>query len=301
MPNLATFDLNLLVVLDMLCTERSISVAAKKLNLTQPAVSNALKRLRGSLGDELFVRTRRGIDPTPLALELAPHVKLILLDIREKLLSDSRAFSPATSQKRFRVATTDYSAVLLLPKLSLAIAQAGATVGIDLLNLSERVPFDDLDAGRIDLAIGNFAKVPPSLIQRKLYQDSLSGVMRAMHPLRSKKMSLETYAGASHVFVAPWGRLGGEVDDELSAKGLSRRIAFMVPSFSLAPEILSGTDCISTLPQRIIAHYAAPYRLKAFDVPLKLPAFTISMLWHPRTAKDNAHRWLRDLVAEASR
>jgi DNA-binding transcriptional LysR family regulator len=289
-------DLNLLTALDALLRERQVTRAAATLGLSQPAMSHALKRLRELFGDPLLVRSGQGMALTARAAELQPRVREVLA--RVPPLLEPEPFVPAHCARTFRLVMTDLVGWLLLPTLVGHLAEVAPRATLRVLPPMEDVPAA-LETGRVDLALGVHSRPPEGLRQQRLFTDTLVCVVRQGHPSVRGGLSLKTYAGLSHVVVAPRGLPGSAVDEELARRGLRRHVALTVPHFLLAPHVVAGSDAVATLSAHLAARLAPLLSLEVHLPPLPLPGQPISQLWHERTHADPAHRWLREQVREA--
>ncbi len=310
--DLAAVDLNLLVALDALLSEHSVTRAGKRIGLSQPAMSYALSRLRQLLDDPLLVRGRDGMHPTPRAKALAPQVRRILDDIRATMLS-GRGFDPATDSGSFVIATNDYCGHVLVPALMQAVAANAPAVQVRIRRPGSEFPMSALEQGEFDLVLGTYPQTPASLEARPLVEDGFVCVLRRDHPLLDTnqrprqedngrpQLTLDEYASMDHVLISSPSEARGVVDYELEKHGRQRRVAVYVPDFLVAPAIVARTDYVLTLAERIAASMAASHGLHLLAPPLPLPTFTVSMVWHQRTAADPACQWLRDtLISVAS-
>jgi DNA-binding transcriptional LysR family regulator len=294
---LAAADLNLLVTLDALLTERSVSRAALRLSLTQSAVSRALSRLRATFGDELFVRTGHGMRPTRLALELAAPLRRTLGAL-EGLLTSAVAFAPRAAERRFRVSGVDYAVLTLVAPLARRLEALAPKVDLYVQPLST-TPERELETGDLDLLLAPRQAAGASIVWTTVHDDHYVGVVWREH--RSTRLTTKDYASAAHVLVSPWGRPGGIVDDVLAARGLLRRVAIQVPSFSLLPDVLVGTQRVATVPERMARRLCELHPLRAAELPVEIPSFTMCMGWHEVHRNDPAHQWLRAEVLESAR
>lgn len=296
---LAGVDLNLLVVLDALLAERSVTRAAGRVGLTQSATSHALGRLRTLTGDPLLVRAPRGaMVPTPRALALAEPVRRALADLSLALRGDA-PFDPATARRTFRLAGSDYAELVLVPPLMDRLLVRAPS--IDLWVAPAGASFhDELAAGTLELAMAPLRGDEPGLYQRRLFDERFVCVVRAGHPLARQKMTLARFLSYPHVLVAPRGKPGSWIDDELARLGKSRRIAVAVPHFLVAPYVLGGSDLVLTVAARVAETYARERELAVLPTPLPVPGFTMVALWHERMHHDAAHRWLREQLAEVA-
>jgi DNA-binding transcriptional LysR family regulator len=301
--HLGSVDLNLIVALDALLAERSVTRAAARVGITQSAMSHALARLRSLTGDELLARGRDGMVPTLRAEALAAPVRRGLDEIA-RALAPPEAFDPATAKRRIVVGTTDYGELVLLPRVVARLAKEAPGIDLRVLTLPRELS-ETLMTGTVDLAITPLrpADERPDIYGRRLFDDRFVCVVRKHHPLVGKKLTLARFAAASHALIAPRGTEGGVVDDALARLGLRRRVAVAVPHFLIAPHLVANTDLILTLAGRVADVLARPLGLSVLTPPpeLRLEGFTMSAVWHERTHDDAAQRWLRGIVeAEAS-
>ena len=295
--DLQQLDLNLLHVFRAVMATGHLSRAAERLHLSQSAMSHALGRLRDALGDKLFLKSAKGMIPTAVALRLAPGIDEAL-DNLERLLTGAATFTPALTRATVRVATTDYTELLLWPRLANHLRKVAPSLVLLTTGLRQRIPLEDLESGAIDLAVGNFAKPPGSLRMLSLFDDTFTCLMRKGHPLSKGKLTPELYAQAGHLLVAPWGVARGNVDEALEGMGLERRIAMTVGHFASAPEVIATSDLVTTLPTRMADVWTKRFALVAVQPPVRIPGFRISLLWHERTHDFAPVRFVRDSVQE---
>jgi len=289
---LAGVDLNLLVALDALLEAENVTRAARRVGLSQSALSSALGRLRHLFGDRLLVRTRGGMAPTALARRLREPVRRALDEVAGMLRSPG-PFDPRTPH-RFRVAVTDYVGLVLLPAIAARVLGAGPAIDLEVRTIDDwQLPVDELDRGALDVAISFFRDVPPRLSSEHLFDESFVCAVRRGHPVVRRRLSLRQYTTLPHLLVSPRAGLLGTVDAALAARGLSRRVAITVPHFAVAPAVLAHTDCVATLPERIARLAARSTRLRLFAPPIAIPGFAIRMVWHPQTDADPAAAWFR--------
>jgi DNA-binding transcriptional LysR family regulator len=298
--NLRALDLNLLVAFDALVAEGSVTRAARRIGLSQPAMSNALARLRDALGDPLFVRSPRGMLATPRARELGPAIRDALAALERAL--PQPPFDPRTASRAFTISSLDsaelsYGAGLLArllaeaPGVSLAFAPPAR--GGD--------PTEMFEAGRADVAIISTKHLPSTVRSAPLVDQRLVAVARRNHPRVDGKLTLPQLCGIPHVLVAPYGVPGGILDDALAKQGRRRTVALRVATFASAPAIVSRTDCIAVVPESIATVFAPALRLQVLELPVHVPPIPIALVWHPRVEHEPAHRWFRDLVCEVIR
>lgn len=294
--NLAGIDLNLMLVFDAVMAERHVTKAGTKIGLSQPAVSNALNRLRYHLKDELFIRGPEGMRPTPRAEELAAPIRTALSELETAL--DPAVFDPATARRTFHIATSDYVVAVLIAPLMKHLSRHAPGIDLRLLPSAGRIP-EMLDAQDIDYAISAFGPMPERFEKLRLFETDYVCLMREGHPLSTQPMTVKTYAEADHVLVTPRGDAVGFVDEVLAEKGLSRRVALTINQFAVAPAVVANSDLILTLPSRIADVYAVPFKLILQPCPLPAPPSygNSTMIWHHKLAQHPAHLWFRKTVA----
>lgn len=298
---LADLDLNLLVLFDALMSERSVSRAAARVGVGQPAASAALGRLRQLFHDELFVRADGEMRPTPKALSMAGPVTAALAMLRQTM-DDAIPFDPAQARRTFTVASTDYTSLVLLPPVVAAVGEQSPSIDLRVVGYDKDLVAEQLQRDEIDLALGVFADPPPDTVRTALYKDRFVGLARRTHPALGVdgNVTLERFVEASHALVSVRRDAHGAVDDALLRLGFARRVALTVPHMMALPEILRRSDLLVTLPVRA-AERLANDTLVTFDLPLSLDPWQVSMLWSPRTRADKPTRWLRGLVTQAAR
>ncbi|HET6969905.1 MAG TPA: LysR family transcriptional regulator [Phenylobacterium sp.] len=291
MTDIRSVDLNLLRTLDALLDERSVTRAAARLRLTQPAVSGALARLREAFGDGLFVRTQRGLLPTPRALALADPLKRVLFDA--EALVRAPAFEPGTATLRLSIVASDYAQrVIVTPFFaSLQRSAPGLSVAIRPLEPSRVAAL--FEQGQADLAILPTTLAPPHLHGRRLLDDRYVLAMRGGHPAAAQRpTSIDTFLELQHALVSPdGGGFQGPVDEALAALGLTRRVVASAPSFLGLLDLLRATDLVAAAPERLVRDVPD---LTACELPVATPGFTMIAAWHARTHLDPAHRWARE-------
>lgn len=300
-----TFDLNLLRIFDAVMTEQNLTRAAERLATTQPAVSNALKRLRETLDDELLVRTAHGMKPTARAEELWPAVRSALSSLEAAIAPEN--FDVSETHATFRLAMADSTASLLLPRLMRAIKEEAPGVDIRMLPLTTRDPRAMLLQSDIDMAIGNFPGVVAQLSggqssvsairHQRLYSSESVCIMRKDHPLASTELTIDSYCAAHHALVSFSGRAHGPADEALAAMGRQRRIALTVNQFYTVGRVVAGTDLISVVPRHLVASTGVIESLVAKELPFALPIVHVDMLWHERDTRNPSHKWMRNHFA----
>lgn len=296
-------DLNLLRVLDALLREGSTVRAGARLGLSQPAVSAALGRLRHTLGDPLFVRRGRGLEPTEFARRLAPEVTRLVENI-EAVLHGRARFDPATENRVFRLAGSDFFAPTLLPRLEARLAREAPGIVVQLVDLPQPVPADALEPGAADLLLGRAIAPAESILQRDLIQVELVVCARAGHPAlataglrRGQVVPLDLYCALRHVVYAPDAALTHLADPVLARLGRRRVIAQTVADFSSAFSVVARSDLVSLLPAQLALSFDDG-RILTYAPPFDIPPVRAQMAWALRTEHSLAHRWLREMVAD---
>jgi DNA-binding transcriptional LysR family regulator len=290
-------DLNLLTLLEALLDTRSVTRAGDRLDMSQPAASRALGRLRATLGDPLFVRGADGLVPTRRAEALRAPLAAALTAVRT--LVTAAAFDPKTATGGVRLVAPDFEAAALIPPV-LAAFKAQAP-GLDIALLPRGVdPLAALLADEADLAVGVHATAPAGYRRQRLYGDTMVCVLRRGHPAIARGLTLARFAALDHALITITGEGGGVVDAALARQGLARRIALRVPSFLAAPLVVARSDLVVTMPRRIATEFAAITPIVLVEPPLPLPGFTVSQVWHERQHADARHAWLRATVAAAA-
>ncbi|GAB1575944.1 LysR family transcriptional regulator [Bordetella petrii] len=296
MAELRNLDLNLLVVFQHLLEERNISAVARRLDLSQPAVSNALRRLRAALGDDLFVRTPQGMQPTPQAERLGGPVGEALA-LLSHTLDATHDFRPAASQRRFRIAMSDVGEIHFMPQLMEQCARRAPGVRIDSLRLLGADLRREMDAGRVDLAIGAFEDLGSGIMQRMLFRQGYATLFRRGHPTAHEGMGLKAFRAERHLVVsraAPYG----QVNQSLEKAGVALDAHFSVPHFAAVPYIVGSTDLLATVPRKLAASAAPHFQLGMLTPPVRVPALQTNLYWHRRFHRDSGNQWLRGVVIE---
>lgn len=297
--NLAGIDLNLLLVFDAVMSERHVTRAGSKVGMSQPAMSNALNRLRHHLKDELFVRGPEGMRPTPRALELSGPIRAALESLEAAL--DPATFNPATANRMFTIGSTDLAVITLLPGVVTRLQNEAPGINICIVPSAGRT-FEMLDAQEIDFGISAFTAIPERFGSQPLIEDSYVLMMRKGHKLAKGRLSLSKYAAARHMLMSPRGDPQGFVDRALLEHGRTRQIAMTLNNFSSAPALLAGSDLIMTLPKRIADTFAPLYGLATRPAPFSGPRefSSTTLVWHQRLASHAAHAWFRQVLTEIS-
>jgi DNA-binding transcriptional LysR family regulator len=292
---LQDIDLNLLVVFNQLLVERRVSRVADNLGLTQPAVSNALARLRKLLGDELFLRTPAGMEPTPFADQLAEPVTYALGTIHSALNQRS-TFDPGSSTRSFTVGMTDIGEIYFLPELMDRLRREAPGVSVSTVRNAAVNLRDEMEAGKVDLAIGLLPQLKAGFFQRRLFRQRYVCMFRKGHRLDRKRITLAEFSAAEHLVVVSPGTGHGKVDVLLKRSGIARNVRLTVPHFMAVGHILQATDLIATVPERLAQRMVDPFGLAFITHPAKLPDVAINVFWHAKFHKAPENQWLRALI-----
>lgn len=291
MVNLRSLDLNLLPVFDAIYCEGNLTRAARKLHMSQPAMSNALSRLRNAMNDPLFTRTHRGMVPTTRAKRMAEQVRQAL-DLIQSSLRDDSEFDFTLSTRTFVIAVEDYGEAVIMPRFIDWLTKAAPNIRTKIWpEHSRHVLMKELSDGRVDLAIDYFRVRDKKFSNIQLMTDELVSMVRQDHPLIADSLSLDQYVTLPHVVLAQKRPL---VDYELEKRGLSRNRALEVPHFISMPLIVKSTDLICTLPRRMAMLYTEHFKVKILESPIDFPAIPIFLIWHDSVENDHSHTWLRE-------
>lgn len=295
-PDLRTLDLNLLKTLDALLDERSVTRAAARLSLTQPAVSGMLTRLRDNFGDPLFIRAPHGMVPTLRAQQLAPAVKQILNDINTLL--QPAQFDPLTADFTFTLAATDYALKAVVVPFIAALKVRAPMIRVRVIPVEPERLTAQFEQGKIDLALLTPSTTPGDLHSRTLYEERYVCMLRADHPDAQLPLSLDRFCALEHILVSYEGEsFWGVTDDALAKVGRKRRVGLSVSSFLVLPEVLAVSHMIAVVPSRLASARAS---ICVQEPPVAIHGFTKNMAWHERNHRDPAQQWLRELLHETS-
>jgi DNA-binding transcriptional LysR family regulator len=295
--NLNDVDLNLLVVFNHLLMERRVSVVATKLELTQPAVSNALNRLRKLLNDELFLRTSRGMEPTPFALQLAEPIAYALSTIHSALNHQSK-FDPASSTRKFTLGLSDIGEVNLLPKLMDQLNRLGTNISVSTLRNTAFNLQEAMEAGQIDVAMGLLPQLKTGYFQRRLFMQGYVCMFRKGHTLDKGEISLEEFSAAEHLVVIPPGSGHAKVHESIERAGIRQNVRLAVPHYVAVGHILatSANNMIATVPESYARQCVAPFGLTYVKHPVALPEISVNLFWHAKYHREVSNQWLRGVI-----
>lgn len=309
--NFRSLDLNLLRVFDVVMAERSLTRAAQRLSLTQPAVSNAMRRLRDAIGDDLVVRSGAGIEPTPRALALWPPVREALAQLQDTLAPGQ--FDPASAGSTFVLAMADATAATLVPFLVQILEREAPGVSVRVVPLTTRDPRRLLAEGTADMAVGHFPAVLADLTaraqagdavgfeSRRLYDGQYVCVMRQGHPLAAQTLTLDAYCAARHMLVSFSGRPYGFIDEALASLGRERRVVLTVNQFFTAGRVVLESDLLTVLPRHFVPVTGIAEALVERPLPMDVPAVHVDALWPRRGGQDTALAWLRQALVRSAR
>ena len=298
--NLESIDLDLFLVFHTVMEERSATRAAERLNLSRPAVSNALARLRLILNDPLVVRSSRGLVPTPLAMQIAPHVAIAVKHIRAAV-ETARGFDPTTTSRRFTVASSDYEQLSFLPRVVTDFRRRLPQAILRVISVEQMLQTNGLMTGEVDLFLGLLpAPLPAALAADVIARDDVVCIMRRDHARVGRRLSMELFFELSHVEVALFGdrpSAGRQLAEAAEAElHRSRRIAISAPNFVSAAMAVVASDCVAALPRRLAVLFARIWPLRILQLPITFPQVVTHMVWHVRTAEDAPVKYLRRMI-----
>ncbi|MFC5521834.1 LysR family transcriptional regulator [Polaromonas jejuensis] len=308
--NFRTLDLNLLRVFDEVMAERSLTRAARNLSLTQPAVSNALRRLRETLGDELVQRSGQGMAPTPRAVAIWPAVREALHQLEASLIPNE--FVPGQASNTFVLAMADATAAELMPGLTDTLEHEAPGVGMRVVPLTTRDPRRLLDEESCDLAVGYFPPLvadltaraqsgePTPFFYQRLYDGEYVCVMRKDHPLASGPLTLNRFCAARHMLVSFSGRPYGFIDESLASLGRQRRVVLTVNQFFTAGRVVANSNLLTVLPRHFVRVTGIAEQLVLRPLPFDVAPVHVDAVWHRRSEQQSAHVWLRQAVSRAA-
>lgn len=296
---LAALDANLLVALDALIQESNVTRAARRIGVTQSAMSQTLARLRRQFDDPILVKVGRSMEASPFALRIAGRLHTAIREL-EAVVRDRPTFDAGTATQRFVIATVDYLAMLLVPKLRALAASEAPGVQLAVHALDSESVTERLAEGVAQLYVGVRSQTERALETQVLYEEQLVVLVRRQHPFAAGPPSLEDYAEAEHVHVSPRREAGSIVGRGLAELGHDRKVAVEVPFFALLPDILRDSNLVATVPRRLAQLFAEDPDFVAQPVPLELSGFEVCMAWHPTFAADPSLVWLRGVVERAT-
>ena len=292
--DLSAIDLNLLVAFEALFEERSVTAAAQRLYLGQPAMSAALGRLRTLFEDDLFIRMGREMQPTTKALEIAPGILSALHQIRQTLASN-QAFNPK-SEWSFAIGSTDYTSFVVVPKLLEFCNQEAPNLDFRLIGFEKDSVGELLEQGTIDLALGVFQNPPRQTCCEPLFEERFVGIARQGHPAIAQKLSLKDFANHPQALATIRRDATGYIDQLLATHDLKRRVTVTTPHLLVLPSLVASSDLIASIPSRIATQLARQSDLEIFELPIETEPWTVTMLWSKLADKNSANCWLRQTL-----
>ena len=292
---LSDIDLNQLVLFQQLMVERRVSKVAENLGLTQPAVSNTLAKLRRQFGDDLFVRTPTGMMPTPFAEQLAEPIGYALGMIHSGLNQHSH-FDPAKVRRAVTIGMTDIGEIVFLPALVERLRQQAPGLSLSTVRTTTTSLRDDMEAGKVDLAIGPLPQLKAGFFQRRLFRQRYVCLFRKGHALERKRLTLAEFKAAEHLVIVSAGTGHGKVDELIRRAGVERSVRLTVPHFVSVGHLLRRTDMVATVTERLAESLAEPFDLAYLPHPVDLPEVAINVFWHAKVHRSPAHQWLRGVL-----
>ena len=294
---LSDIDLNQLVLFQQLMVERRVSKVAENLGLTQPAVSNTLAKLRRQFGDDLFVRTPTGMMPTPFAEQLAEPIGYALGMIHSGLNQHSH-FDPAKVRRAVTIGMTDIGEIVFLPALVERLRQQAPGLSLSTVRTTTTSLRDDMEAGKVDLAIGPLPQLKAGFFQRRLFRQRYVCLFRKGHALERKRLTLAEFKAAEHLVIVSAGTGHGKVDELIRRAGVERSVRLTVPHFVSVGHLLRRTDMVATVTERLAESLAEPFDLAYLPHPVDLPEVAINVFWHAKVHRSPAHQWLRGVLSD---
>lgn len=293
-------DLNLLVVLDALERQRSVTRAAEALGLSQPATSAALSRLRALFDDPLFVKSGQAMRPTPRAAELAEPVRRVIATVQEEILR-AQGFDPAQADKSFHVLAPDIAEAILLPRLLARLRAVAPGVRLRTVSMPRHAAAQALESGAADLALGYLPDLQKAgFFQQRLFKHAYACIVRRDHPRIGARMTAAEFMAAPHAVVAPDGR-EHLFERFMQTRKQQRRVVLELSHFMSLLSIIASSDLVATVPLDIAEFFAAHGNIRIVDLPIRAPEVEVHQFWHQRQHKDAANVWLRGLVHEVLR
>jgi DNA-binding transcriptional LysR family regulator len=290
-------DLRLLGIFERIYKTQNISQAAELLDLGQPAVSMGLAKLRAHFQDPLFVRTSRGMEPTPFAQELIEPVRDALALLKTALGHQSK-FDPSASNRMFKICMTDVGQRVVMPKLLEQLNAIAPSIGIDLTYVTERAP-KMLEAGEVDIAIGFLSNLDAGFFQQRLFNDRFVCIAHIDHPrIRHKKLTLKQFAAETHLVVATQGTGHNVLERRLTSLKIKRRVGLRIPNYLGVASMISNSNYLATVPERFGLALAETGNVRVLQLPFDIPAYSVMQHWHERYSRDLGIKWLRNVIAD---
>lgn len=296
--NINSLDLNLLLAFDAIDRERNITLAAERVGLSQPALSNALARLRKLLNDPLFVRTAKGMEPTPYAVRLSGPIRKAC-ELIDGALKIDASFDPTRTSRKFSVYMTDIGEAVMLPRLLRHLQTFAPRIGINVETIPKHGIQEAMTSGDVDLAVGLFEGLGGGFFEQRLYRDDFVCIVRADHPTVGNTFSQQQFIDLPHVLVSSGGTGHEAAIEKIVVKQrVKRSVALSVPHFLALPAIVAQTDATGTVPRKLALSFMNSINIKLLTSPIKFPTIEIKQHWHARYHHDPANKWLRGVFAE---
>jgi DNA-binding transcriptional LysR family regulator len=295
MKQLHEIDMNLLVTFNQLMIDRRVSKVAEEFGMTQPGVSNALAKLRRLFEDDLFLRTPAGMVPTPFAEQLAEPVAYALAMIQSGL-NQQLTFDPRKVKGEMTIGMTDIGEIVFLPKLLQRLSQAAPGVRLSTLRNTGINLREEMEAGKVSLAIGYLPQLKSGFFQRRLFHQRYVCLFRKGHRLEKRAPAMTEFASAEHLVIVSSGTGHGKVDELMEREGIERIIRLTIPHYVGVGHILSGSNLVATVPEQLAIELSEPFGLVYRPHPVMLPPISINMFWHAKMHRAPANRWLRGMI-----
>ena len=296
--NINGLDLNLLLVFNALIETKSVSKGAKLIGLSQPAMSHALNRLRLILGDDLFLRTPKGMIPTPRAESIKDTITSSLAQLENGLFNSSK-FDPQSEKRVFTITSSDCECMTFIPYLISSILKNSPGMSLDFRHPNLETFYSDLDSSKVDLALGIGLRPRNNLVIKKIFDEDYICLTRKDNPLVGDKVTLSEYLKLEHILINPLGGRKGIVDNALEKIGVQRKIRVSIPQFSLSPWIFLNNNLIVTIPKTLGEEFLKILPVKSFDPPVEIQSLEGHMVWHKRNDNDPGHMWLRKKIIQS--
>lgn len=301
MPNILATNANLMVALAVLIEERSVTLAARRVGISQSAMSGVLAQLRELFDDPLLVRVGNAMQLTPRAQQLAARVRGAVAEL-DAVLQEPVVFDPASADARFVLAMTDYTELAVLPTLIAILARHAPRASLQVVHWGRLEPHPALAQGEVDAMVGMTAsrRLPAGYHHTPLFEDRFQCIVRRDHPGVGEQLDLDTYTALGHVLVTekPWA--DGVVDAALAKLGRRRHVVLRLSHYSLVPTVVASTDLVAAFDERVALHFARNLPIRVLEPPLSLPRGRVDLIWHERTDRDPARVWLREQVVTAA-
>lgn len=291
------YDLNLLKAFDALYKERNVTRAAQRINISQPAMSAVLTRLRELFNDPLFTRDKFGVSPTEKAVSIHPAIESAL-DTLDSVVQGLQSFDPLTEKRTFEIAADDYFQIVILPELLKRIREHAPNIKIICSTFTQDLADTGIMSGNTDFAFGRIFNPPENLIVRHAITDTVCCLISSHHSFINKRIGIKQFEACQHIVIKPQGHMKTGLFQQLEARNLKRDIACVVTNFQQVPALLIESDYIALLPKRVCHRFSQDENLRLLQPPFELDEFSLHLGWHRRYQKDPAHQWLRNQISE---